>query len=100
MISKIKEPSAQSIQQYLKGDLVKNEPEKPAAAPTAVTERVDLSATAKDIRQIRQILDRIPEVREDRVQELKRQIDNGTYAVRPDKIAEKLVGESLIDIIA
>jgi negative regulator of flagellin synthesis FlgM len=99
MISKIKDTSAQLIQQYQKGDLIKNEADKPVGAAATVTERVDLSTRAKDIRQIKQILDQIPDVREDKVQELKRQIDNGSYRVHADKVAEKMVGESLIDII-
>ena len=99
MISKIKDSSAQSIQQYQKGELIKNEAEKPIGTAAAVTERVDLSTKAKDIQQIKQILDQTPDVRKDKVQELKRQIDNGSYTVHADKIAEKMVGESLIDII-
>jgi flagellar biosynthesis anti-sigma factor FlgM len=41
-----------------------------------------------------------PDIREEKVQELKRQIDTGKYSVNADKLAEKIVGESLIDILA
>jgi negative regulator of flagellin synthesis FlgM len=101
MISKIKDTSAQVIQQYKKSDPVKNDGEKSVGAgATATTEKVDLSAKAKDILRIKQILGETPDIREAKVQELKRQIDSGTYTVDTDKVADKMVGEALIDIIA
>jgi negative regulator of flagellin synthesis FlgM len=101
MISKIKDTSAQALQQYQKSDPVKNDGEKSVGAgATTTTEKVDLSAKAKDILRIKQIMDQTPDVREAKVQELKRQIDSGTYTVDTDKVADKMVGEALIDIIA
>jgi negative regulator of flagellin synthesis FlgM len=101
MISKIKDTSAQLIHKYQKTELVKSDADKQInATPTVVTEKVDLSAKAKDIRQIKQILDQTPDVREEKVLELKNQIDTGSYKVNSDKIAEKMVGESLIDLFA
>ena len=100
MISKIKDTSTQVIQQYQKGELPKNEAEKPIGAAPTATEKVDLSTRARDIQRIKQIVDQTPDIREEKVLELKCQIDNGKYAVNTDKIAEKMVGESLIDIIA
>ena len=101
MISKINDTPAQMIQQYQKIDSVKNEGEKPiAAGATIATERVDLSNKAKDIQKIKQVLDQTPEVRDEKVQELKRQIESGSYAIDPGRIADKMLGESLIDIMA
>jgi negative regulator of flagellin synthesis FlgM len=99
MISKVKDASAQSIQAYQKGEINKNEADKTVGTASAITETVDLSSRAKDIRQIKQILSQIPDVREDKVRELKNQIDSGNYKVQSDKIADKMTGESLIDII-
>jgi negative regulator of flagellin synthesis FlgM len=101
MISKVNDSSAQMIQQYQKIDSVKNEGEKPITAGTTIaTERVDLSAKAKDIQRIKQVLDQTPEVRQEKVQELKSQIENGSYAIDSGRIADKMLGESLIDIMA
>jgi len=101
MISKIKDTSAQLIQQYQKSELAsKSEANKSAGATSAaVIEKVDLSSKAKDIQKIKKIVDETPEIREGKVQELKRQIDNGVYSVDSGKLAEKMVGESLLDII-
>jgi negative regulator of flagellin synthesis FlgM len=100
MISKVNDASMQMIQQYQKIDSVKDEAEKPIApGATIATERVDLSNKAKDIQKIKQVLDQTPEVREEKVQELRRQIESGSYAINPGRIADKMLGESLIDIM-
>jgi len=101
MISKIKDTSVQVIQQYQKSDPIKNEGDKPTGAGAMITtERVDLSSRAKDIQRVKQLLNQLPDIREERVQELKSQIDGGHYTVDTGKIADKMVGEALIDIIA
>lgn len=101
MISKIKDTTAQGIQQYQKSDLVRNEADKPVAGgATIATERVDLSAKAKEFQQIRQILDQTPDVRDGKIQELKDRIESGNYTIDSGKIAAKMLGESLIDTIA
>jgi len=100
MISKIKDSATPLIQQYQKNELMKNEADKPTGAASAVTEKVNLSTRAKEIQQIRQILDQTPDVREDKVLELKRLIDSGNYRINPEEIAEKMAGESLIDLFA
>lgn len=105
MIAKIKDSPAPPIQQYQKNEAVKNEAVRNdvgrnAGAPSTFTEKVDLSARAKEVQRITKALDQLPDVREAKVQELKRQIDSGTYVVDSGKVAAKMVGESLMDIIS
>jgi flagellar biosynthesis anti-sigma factor FlgM len=101
MISTIKDTTAQGIQQYQKSDPVINEGAKPVNNGTPIaTERVDLSAEAKDFQRIRQIVDQTPDVRQEQVQELKDQIKSGNYKVDSGKVAARMLGESLIDTIA
>jgi anti-sigma28 factor (negative regulator of flagellin synthesis) len=38
-----------------------------------------------------------PEIREDKVGQLKGEIEAGTYSVEGDKVASKMIKESLID---
>lgn len=99
MISKIKDTTTQLIQQYQKNDAVKKEPEAQQSMSSTMTEKVDLSSKAKDIQQIKRIIDETPDVRMESVQELKRQIETGNYKVDAGKVAEKILSESLIDII-
>jgi negative regulator of flagellin synthesis FlgM len=42
-------------------------------------------------------LDEIPDVRADKVSQLKSQIQNGTYEINADKIAGKMIKESLLN---
>jgi negative regulator of flagellin synthesis FlgM len=101
MVSAIKDTTAQGIQQYQKSEPVINEGAKPVSGgATVATERVNLSAEAKDFQRIRQILDETPDVREEKVRELKDRIESGNYAVDSGKVAAKMLGESLIDTIA
>ena len=101
MISKVKDGSAQMIQQYQKIDAVKIESEKTVTSGNPIaTERVDLSSEAKDIQKIKQILDQTPDVREEKIQELRQQIEKGSYLINSGMIADKMLGESLIDVKA
>jgi negative regulator of flagellin synthesis FlgM len=101
MVTTIKETAVQGPQQYQKGEPVRSEGDKPLGGAAAIaTERVDLSAKAKELQRIRKVLDQVPDVREDKVRELKTRIANGEYAVNSGKIADKMLGESLIDTIA
>ena len=61
------------------------------------TENVKLSHTARDIQKIREIVEATPEIRTDKVGQLKREIEAGTYSVKADKVAERMLRESLID---
>lgn len=61
---------------------------------------MNLSTKAKDIQQLRDAINRLPDIREDKVRELKEQVERGMYDVNGQKIAEKMVAESLLDIFA
>ena len=66
------------------------------AKETAVkTDTVVISDAAKRVQEARAQLDEIPDVREDKVAELRNQIQNGTYKVDAEKTAEKLLKEQL-----
>jgi len=38
-----------------------------------------------------------PDVREDRINQVRSEIESGTYNIKAEKIAEKIVGGSLLD---
>jgi len=59
------------------------------------TDTVVISEAAKRIQEARTKLDEVPDVREDKVAELRNQIQNGTYQVDAQKTAEKLLKEQL-----
>jgi len=55
--------------------------------------KVQLSKRAQDIKRAKEIAMATPDVREDRVQELQKLIDNGKYKVDAKDIADKMVDE-------
>ena len=61
---------------------------------------MNLSIKAIDIKQLRDAINRLPDIREDKVRELKDKVERGIYEVDGQKIAEKMVVESLLDIFA
>jgi negative regulator of flagellin synthesis FlgM len=63
------------------------------AAPK--TDTVVISDAAKRIQEARAQLDQIPDVREDKVAELRDQIKTGTYHLDAEKTASKLLKEHL-----
>ena len=59
------------------------------------TDTVVISEAAKKVQEARAQLNDIPDVREDKVAELRNQIQNGTYQVDAEKTADKLLKEHL-----
>jgi negative regulator of flagellin synthesis FlgM len=62
-------------------------------------DKVELSQTAIEVKNARAQLDSIPDIREEKVSEIKDQIDQGTYKVDGKKVAFNMIRESLIDEI-
>jgi negative regulator of flagellin synthesis FlgM len=63
----------------------------------AKTDTVVISDAAKRIQEVRSQLDAVPDVDEEKVAELKKQIEDGTYEINADKIAGKMISEGLIN---
>ena len=70
-----------------------NKPEKTAVKADTVV----LSDAAKRVQEARRQLDNIPDVREEKVSQLRNQIQNGTYEINADKIAGKMIKEGLLN---
>ncbi|UCF94626.1 MAG: flagellar biosynthesis anti-sigma factor FlgM [Desulfobacterales bacterium] len=68
--------------------------DKPANS-TVKTDKVEISETAKRMQEAKKQLEALPEVRKEKVAELKNQIENGTYERDAEKIADKMLKESL-----
>ena len=77
-----------------------SEDDKQAADSAVQEDKASLSSTARDIQQAEKAIEQLPDVREEKVQELKDQIEAGKYNVNGEKIAGKMLSESLLDVIA
>lgn len=86
--------------QYQQAGSVNAGSEKVAGAGNIPSDRISISSQTRDINLAKSVIDTLPEVREDVVGELKKAVDNGTYGVNPEKIAEKMVTDSIINIFA
>lgn len=72
-------------------------PEAPEAA--AKKDQVTVSDKAKEIAKLKAEVNDMPEIRADRVEEVKKAIDAGTYNVKGEAVAGKLIKEAIIDSI-
>ena len=69
------------------------------AKPGSNLDKVEFSQTVKNVKEAREQLESIPDVREEKVKEIKTQIEEGTYQVDGKKIAFNMIRASLIDEI-
>lgn len=89
-----KPPENQDI--YLKTQKVgKNDvlSEKSETEKTRVSDRVNLSGKAKEIAELKNEINQLPDIRNDKVQATKKAIAEGTYKVDSLKVAGKIIDE-------
>ena len=72
-------------------------PKDKAADKNLKTDTVDISDSAKRVSAAREQLDRIPEVREDKVAELKAKIESGKYEINSEEIADKILKDGFLN---
>jgi negative regulator of flagellin synthesis FlgM len=81
------------VQDKDKVDATSEQPEKQQTKADTVV----LSDTAKKVQEAQNQLEAIPDVREDKVAQLKEQIENGTYDMDEEKIAHKMISDALLN---
>lgn len=91
-------------QAYVQGLESPNAPESnsaKAAAPkqTAPEDKVSLSGNARDLQVAQEGISLAPDVRTDRVQEVQSAVQQGTYKVDAQQVAEKIIGFSIDQMI-
>jgi negative regulator of flagellin synthesis FlgM len=70
---------------------------QPKADPERVrsaSDTVEISDRARELARARQAVDEAPEVRGEKVAEIKKRIEDGTYSVSPRLLAQKLLEQS------
>lgn len=68
-------------------------------ASDAGTDRVELSTRSREMQSVEELIRSTPDVREGKVEQIRRSIESGTYNVRAEQVADKIIGGSLIDEI-
>lgn len=67
--------------------------EKASAEKIAASDRVNLSDKAKEIAELKGLINQLPDIRAEKVQAIEKAITNGTYNVDSLKIAGKIIDE-------
>ncbi|MCE5286519.1 MAG: flagellar biosynthesis anti-sigma factor FlgM [Pelosinus sp.] len=75
----------------------KNKTEQTEFKTVQKQDEVILSSGAQEFGQILQGLKDVSDVREDKVKELSGRVDDGTYYVDANDIADKMIGRTLVD---
>ena len=98
----IDENSSASLLAHTKKLQENNRTDKNGAQLTSTSapqDKVVLSPKAREIQGAEKLLESLPDVRTSKVSELKRQIDGGIYQFDGQKIAMKMIKETLLDQI-
>lgn len=91
----------EALRQYQQTESVqkgKAKGEKSETQSLVPEDKVSISTQSKDINIARGAIEKLPEIREDRVAEVKKAVDSGTYQVDVGKLANKLALDSLVNI--
>ncbi len=63
------------------------------------SDRVELSVRSQELQHLDEIIQSIPDVREAKVEQLRLAVQSGTYNVRAEQVADKILSGTLIDEI-
>jgi negative regulator of flagellin synthesis FlgM len=61
------------------------------------SDRLELSVRSREISHLDELVRSTPDVREMKIEQVRRDIEAGTYNVKAEKIAEKIIGGNLLD---
>ena len=90
------EAYVKQVQDKDKVDATSEQPEKQQTKADTVV----LSDTAKKVQDAQKQLEAMPDVREDKVAQLKEQIENKTYDMDEEKIARNMISDALLNDLA
>jgi negative regulator of flagellin synthesis FlgM len=71
--------------------------QKSDGGPNSESDRLELSVRSREISHLNELIQSTPDVREMKVEQVRRDIEAGTYNVKAEKIAEKIIGGNLLD---
>jgi negative regulator of flagellin synthesis FlgM len=68
-----------------------------AEAGQSDSDRIELSVRSREIQHLDGMIRSTPDVRADRVEQIKSALQAGTYNVKAEMIADKIIGGNIID---
>ncbi len=85
------------ISQLLSNYDKKSQSQKTDKQGNELKDKLAVSDEALQVQKGRQAYEQLPDVREDKVAELKQQVRSGNYDVSGEEVAEKMIEEAIID---
>jgi flagellar biosynthesis anti-sigma factor FlgM len=76
----------------------KNQIPQPQEVQSPQTDRVDLSDQSKEMKKIYNVQQMAPDIRMDRVNEVKKLIEENRYQVDSKTVAEKMIRDSIFEL--
>ena len=83
--------SAQHAQNIHKPAAAEQKQKTPPAVSGNTPDRVDISGRSKELADIQAAVNQLPDIRAEKVQEIKKSVEAGTYTVDPSKVAESIL---------
>jgi negative regulator of flagellin synthesis FlgM len=68
-----------------------------SSGESSSSDRLDLSVRSREMSHLQDLAQSTPDVRESRIEQIRGEIDSGTYYVKAEKIAQKIIGGNLLD---
>lgn len=66
---------------------------KQAQLEAPAQDRIDISERSKKISELMARIDKLPEIREDKIRQIREAIEAGNYEIDPRKVADKILRE-------
>ncbi len=65
----------------------------------ADSDQLVLSVRSREISHLNELIQSTPDIRGEKVEQVRKELESGTYNVKAEKIAEKIIGGNLLDEI-
>ena len=64
---------------------------------SSVKDDISLSFSQDDLKKVKELVDKLPDVRTEKVESIARELQSGTYKVDAREVADKMMGRLLAD---
>lgn len=84
--------------EFIQKDLKRIKKNEEDTSNISSDDKVELSSRAMDLKEMQSQVMATPDVRTEKVLQIKTNIENGTYAISSEKIAERLIEEAIEEV--
>ena len=77
----------------------KHRPATETKENSTASDKVEISTQSRELHKVHEALQMTPDVRTEKVNALKKMIEEGQYKVDSEAVADKMIKESLLDLI-